>query len=76
MIPPNNRSQTAALSELERRVQALEDAVAKEVMNILLNLQPGSRATLIYRRRAYGLLRESSRYPYRAARTRKGWSRQ
>ena len=33
MIPPINISQTTALSELERRVQALEDAAAKEVMN-------------------------------------------
>ncbi len=35
MIPPINISQTATLSELERRVQALEDAAAKEVMNVI-----------------------------------------
>jgi hypothetical protein len=35
MIPLTNISQTAALSELERRVKALEDAAAKEVMNVM-----------------------------------------
>jgi hypothetical protein len=35
MIPPININQTATLSELERRVQALENAAAKEVMNVI-----------------------------------------